>query len=663
MLNRLFPYSDKKVACLVISLLALVVYVITAVASYGFHHADELFQIIELAGIKSGTFTPCITWEYEAHIRPMLQPALCALFLKSLSLISVSDPFTLTLLIRLFSASISFLAIHLFVRNTANKFSTSNIRTVYLALSLLLWFIPYLSCRFSSETFGGVFFVYALALYFSEKQNISTRILFGICLALSFIFRFQMGLAILGFGLWALLIDKKDWRYFVVPAISFVVAYALLGIGIDSWFYGELVFAPYNYVMVNAEVSADMFGSEPWWFYLYNLVSYPTYFVGIPLAIAIIYLLARNPKNPYLWCFIPFFVVHSLIAHKEVRFLFPMAFLFPVMFMSMFDMLNRKLGENNIWKFSWQFILLAFASLNISGLGANMSKSAGDQTCYLAKHIMDNYNGQKVNIIHGLYSNPYGPYGGISGFYQNKNTTTCKFGNIYGIKLLLDPEAVNFFTCRKCDLEEMVCVGEFAGKNPFAVLRSMGFEYQSQSVPQHYEIISERYTNYDTGKILYVFKYVGDNYFPQKSDFKNVVFFYSDCEGLANSKLRTLTTENYHSANHSSMAYIDNPYGVKFEDSISKVSGARNLSVMAYIYQTSENKDACIAFEMLNSEDDKVWRSEKIIDKTDKTNQWVNIVGYFELPEDFKDYKMFKIYFFNPVESKSYCDDIFAVFY
>ena len=61
MLNKLFPYSDRKILCLVISVLALAVYVVTAVANYGFHHADELFQIIELAGIKSGTFTPYIT--------------------------------------------------------------------------------------------------------------------------------------------------------------------------------------------------------------------------------------------------------------------------------------------------------------------------------------------------------------------------------------------------------------------------------------------------------------------------------------------------------------------------------------------------------------------------------------------------------------------------
>ena len=663
MLNKLFPYSDRKILCLVISVLALAVYVVTAVANYGFHHADELFQIIELAGIKSGTFTPYIAWEYEAQIRPMLQPALCTLFLKSFSLISVTDPFTLSLLMRLFTVLLSFVAVMLFVRNTASSFASSKVRVVYLALSLLLWFIPYLACRFSSETYGAIFFVYALAIYFSEKQNNKTRILLGICLALSFIFRFQMGLAILGFGLWSLLIDKKCWKYFIVPAITFIVVYALLGVGVDSWFYGEFVFAPYNYVKVNSEVSSEWFGSEPWWFYLYNLVSYPTYFVGIPLAVAIIYLLVRNPKNPYLWCFIPFFVVHSLIAHKEVRFMFPMAFLFPVMFMSAFDKLNRKLGENKVWKFSWQFILIAFVYMNLWGLEANMRKSAGDQTCYLAKHIRDNYQGQKVNIVHGLYSNPYGPYGGISGFYRNDNVTTSKFGNIYGIKLLLDPDAVNFFTCRKCDLENMVCVGEFAGKNPFDVLRSLGFEYQSQSEPQSVEIQTERYTTFDTGMILYVFKYVGDSYVPQKSDYKDAVFYYSDCEKVEWGQSQTLTTEISHAGKFSSLTCCESPYGITLVDSICNVATAKKLSVSMWIHQADTIPESSIVFEAHGPENADIWSSKMLMDLTSKTNQWVNICADFDLPTDFSAYNNFKIYLYNPSETKIYCDDIFAVFY
>lgn len=662
MLNRLFPYSDRKILCLVISMLAFVAFVVTAVASYGFHHADELFQIVEFAGIKSDTFTPYIAWEYDAQIRPMLQPALCALFLKSFSLISVTDPFTVSLMMRLFAALLSFVAIMLFVRNTASNFESSKVRVIYLALSLLLWFIPYLACRFSSETFGGIFFVYALAIYFSKKEVMSTKIMLGICFALSFIFRFQMGLAILGFGLWALLIDKKAWDYFIVPVISFVIAYALLGIGVDSWFYGEFVFAPYNYVKVNSEVSSAWFGSEPWWFYLYNLVSYPTYFIGVPLAAAIIYLLVRNPKSPYLWCFIPFFIVHSLIAHKEVRFLFPMAFLFPVMLMSAYDKLNRRFGEIKSWKVVWSFILCVFASVNFCGLYANMSKSAGDQTCYLAKYIRDDYDGQKVNIVHGLYSNPYGPYGGISGFYRNNNATMSKYNNIYGIKLLLKPDAVNFFTCRKCDLENMVCVGEFADMDPFDVLRNFGFEYQSQSVPRFFEIISENYTDFDTGKILYVFKYVGDSYVPQKSDYKDAVLYYSDCDQTESGQ-QTQTSEMSHSGQFSSLVCRENPYGITLYDSVSKVVNNKKLSVSMWIHQSDTIPESCIAFEARGSGDAYIWKSKLLVDITSKTNQWVNVSADFDVPSDFSDYHIFKVYLYNPSETKIYCDDIFAVFY
>jgi len=661
MQNRVL--SGCKTSNIIIYVLSFVIFMITAVVNYGYHHADELFQIIEYAGIKSGTFTPLVAWEYDVQIRPMLQPALCLCFLKFFASISVKDPFVQAMVMRLFTALISYFAIVLFVKNTSRKISSERLRTIYLAASLLLWFIPYIACRFSSETFGGVFLLLAMAIYFSEKERAVNKILMGLCFALSFIFRFQMGLAIFGFVLWALIIDKKSLRYFVVPIVSFVVAYILLGIGVDSWFYGDFVFAPYKYVKVNLEVSAAKFGSEPWWFFLYNLLSYPSYFVGIPLAAAIIYLIIRNPKNPYLWCLIPFFVVHSMIEHKEVRFLFPMAFLVPAIFMSVIERFEQKWKEKRLWNITFYVCLSAFALINVIGLGANMSKSAGYQKFYLAKYINDNLNGEQVNIIHGPDSNPYGPFGAISGFYKNENATMHSFTNIYGIDLLLRQDAINFFTCRKCDLEKLVCVGEFTGRNPFEVLQELGFEYHSQSIPKLTEKICNNYSGFDTGMVLYVFKYVGKNYGLDKSKYKHATFYYSDCESVTNENQPSITTEVCYSGNHSSLAYKDNPYGVKFEDSVSNVYDAKRLTIVMQVYQTEENVDACIAFEMVKTEEDKIWCSEKIINKTKRTNQWVNIVIDFYLPDNFNEYSKFKLYFYNPVESKSYCDDVFAVFY
>lgn len=653
MQNSLFNYSENRKTCIIISVLAFAIYMVTAYANYGFHHADELFQIIEYAGIKSETFTPYVAWEYDAQIRPMLQPAICLAFLKFFAMLYVTDPFVISMAMRMFAATLSFVAILLFVRSTATRIQSTRHRTIYHALSLLLWFLPYIACRFSSETFGAAFFLLALAVYFSEKRSVLSRVLFGFCVALSFIFRFQMGIAIFGFGLWALIIDKRNWKYFVVPMASFAVTYLVLGAGIDSWYYGEFVFTPYKYFN---EVGAGKFDSEPWWFFLYNLVSYPSYFIGIPLAAAIVYLLVRNPKNPYLWCFIPFLIVHSIIAHKEVRFLFPMAFLFPAMLMSAFEQIDKRFDGKRFWKIVCYVLAFAFVVTNGIGLGINMTKSAGQQTCYLAKYIRDKHKDEKVNIIHGWYSNPYGPYGGISGFYRNENATMQKFNNIYGLRMLLKTDAVNFFTCRKCDLENMICVGEFAESNPFDVLKNMGFEFVSQSMPKFAEKICKYYSGFDDCDMLYVFQYVGEEYKPKPSDYNDAVLFYSDCEQGG-------TTEMAYSGNCSSLVYGEKCFSVTIDDSISKLNNAKKLSVSMFLYQKDTIPDACVVFEMLGDGEKQLWNAVKTVDITSKTNQWVNITANFSLPDNQKEYSRFKVYLYNPSGTEMYCDDIFAVFY
>ena len=121
MLNRFFIRT--KPVDVVIYVLSFIVFMITAVVNYGYHHADELFQIIEYAGIKSGTFTPFVAWEYDVQIRPMLQPAICLGFLKFFAAISLTDPYVQSMIMRILAAIISYFAIVLFVRNTSCKIS------------------------------------------------------------------------------------------------------------------------------------------------------------------------------------------------------------------------------------------------------------------------------------------------------------------------------------------------------------------------------------------------------------------------------------------------------------------------------------------------------------------------------------------------------------
>lgn len=57
------------------------VFFITAWKSDGYYHADEHYQLIEFAGKILGTHQPEeLAWEYNARLRPALQPTIAAFF-------------------------------------------------------------------------------------------------------------------------------------------------------------------------------------------------------------------------------------------------------------------------------------------------------------------------------------------------------------------------------------------------------------------------------------------------------------------------------------------------------------------------------------------------------------------------------------------------------
>ncbi|KAF9084521.1 mannosyltransferase [Mortierella sp. AD031] len=143
----------------------------------------------------------------------------------------------------------------------------------------------------------------------------------------------------------------RDWRRIrflrlVTSAIAVLGCVLIPIIAVDRYYYKKLVAVPLNIVLYNVfggDVGPDIFGTEPWWFYILNgilnfnvlflaaLVSLPvllvTYFT-IPDA------LPNSPSNPgkikeplllfslklspfYLW-----FAIFTAQPHKEERFLF-----------------------------------------------------------------------------------------------------------------------------------------------------------------------------------------------------------------------------------------------------------------------------------------------------------------------------------------------------
>lgn len=315
-------------------LIGLIVFLITSFFSAGYYHVDEHFQILEFANYKLGNSPASdLPWEFHEKIRPALQPAIAFLIIKSLNILCVNNPFTYALVLRIITALISWFVISKISLFLVKDFSTNKGRKLFLFVSFFLWFIPFISVRFSSENYAAITFlgaVYLILRFIDGNANYKPLRLAvaGLLLGFSFFFRFQMGIAILALVLWLLFVNKMNWKYIFILLSSGIIAIAFC-MYIDYWFYGEFVFTPFNYFDTNIlQNKVASFGVDPWWYYL------ELYFIKVIPPISIVLLvyffvgLYKRPTHLFAWLIIPFVLVHFFISHKEIRFLFPMAFYF-----------------------------------------------------------------------------------------------------------------------------------------------------------------------------------------------------------------------------------------------------------------------------------------------------------------------------------------------
>jgi phosphatidylinositol glycan class B len=341
-----------------IYILAALVFLLTAWFSSGYNHFDEHFQVIEFAGLKLGlTEKQALPWEYGCQMRPAIQPLAVYCIYKTASAAGLTDPFLVAFIIRLFSALLTFLCIHLTIRLFAPGLANKTILYGFLLLSFFLWFVPYNAVRFSAETVAGRVFLIGAAWFFLRKAPGSCHYLFtGLLLGLSFIIRYQAAFMVVGFGAWLVFIHRAGLKNTLIFS-SGIIAATALGVLIDRWFYGDWVLTSWNYFSQNIlQDKAATFGVSPWWYYIEQtfLNAFPPLSVVYILAVFLYFILF--PKDFITWTLVPFLAIHFLIPHKEIRFLFPLIGFLPVMIIRVADKLLHKRGyqilEGRIMKVS-----------------------------------------------------------------------------------------------------------------------------------------------------------------------------------------------------------------------------------------------------------------------------------------------------------------------
>ena len=106
-----------------------------------------------------------------------------------------------------------------------------------------------------------------------------------------------------------------------------------LGLAVDRWGYGEWTLAAWNYAFRNfgEDRAALEFGALPWYGYLFVLAHGPFAPLNLLLAGVAVVAWVRHPRHLLTWATAPLVIAQCAIAHKELRFLFPIAMLSPLL--------------------------------------------------------------------------------------------------------------------------------------------------------------------------------------------------------------------------------------------------------------------------------------------------------------------------------------------
>lgn len=337
--------------------ITIIFHLFAAYFSQGHHKLDEYGGIFAYTGYGLGLWGEEFLnpGEFPARIRPWIQPLLYMIPISPYTLLGGENPFVLNFLMRAISSALALISFWLFFQRI-NFFSKEKNQQRLMIMGLCyFWFFPYFHARATAENFGVSFFLIALALILGRRLFLFA----GFLLAISFFARFQMVVMIGSLILWLLCFQKEG----VIKIIMGGLLGSAVMVVLDSIMYGQFTFTPWQYWEFNiVNGVASSIGVSPWYYYFEKV-----FLKSIPPLSIVIYLSTlwywyRRPKDLITWLMIPFFLVHCMIGHKEMRFIYPLSIFVPIIFVHWLSVIPKPKIVLK-WVIALNFILLPVASL------------------------------------------------------------------------------------------------------------------------------------------------------------------------------------------------------------------------------------------------------------------------------------------------------------
>jgi len=308
--------------------LLLATHVFAVVCSRGYFQFDEHYQVLEFIQWKLGLVRAAdMPWELGERMRPWLH-ALPFYPLEWFAQRALGwSPFVKTTCHRAFVAA---LALYVMLRRARRD-------PAQLPLYATCFFFPFLDARISAEVIGGWLFALGDVLDEEQAGSPSRRAVFacGLVFGLAAVIRLHVLACVLGVFLQHVL--RGDLRRCGLLIAGLLSAFAL-GAACDRWGYGTFTFVPWNYVYQNIVLGKSVrFGSgaSPFYWYVPALLRATLYVPGALLLVAMLWQWLRRPASRLTWITLPFVLLHCAVAHKELRYLFPLAPLAPALLLGL----------------------------------------------------------------------------------------------------------------------------------------------------------------------------------------------------------------------------------------------------------------------------------------------------------------------------------------
>lgn len=382
--------------------LIVLIYLVAAWNSHGYYHADEHYQIIRAALYKTGEIGwERLPWEFPSKIRPALQPAL---YYALLRWVPLDDPYTQAAISRVFTLMLFLFAMYLNLRRR-----NPNIPWLLVAAVMLTWFMPTLLCRFSAESWSGMFVLFGMALW-PDRQRVPrhrmTMFWVGLTFGLAMTLRPQVAVLVLTFLVFEFIHGASLKRLYGLT-LGGLLAVGLLVLA-DWWFYGKWLFTPGRYLVTNLfeDVAAVRFGSAPFGYYFQKGIEKSLILPGLLILGTLVLGFVKARKNVLVWMIAAFILAHSLLAHKEVRFLFP-AFGMIILLMVDLGMRFRLLRRLTYG------VTLLFLPVLLHVIWQPPSREIS-----VLKYFHDHPQDGKVELGF-IGENPYSPFGYATYYYRN----------------------------------------------------------------------------------------------------------------------------------------------------------------------------------------------------------------------------------------------------